>query len=62
MCKLSLLLLLLGATATFAAFSSAFAKGGTYHHADFVPVRSAETTKKPISATVHRHRRPPHQR
>jgi hypothetical protein len=42
---------------------SAYAKGGTYHHADPVfmkspvIVKSNETTNKPIKATVHGHHR-----
>jgi hypothetical protein len=46
----------------------AYAKGGTYHHADPVfmkspvIVKSNETTKKPMNATIHHFRRPLHKR
>jgi hypothetical protein len=55
-CQLLCAMLMLGIC------SAAYARGGTYHHADFVPLRSVETTKKPVNAPVHRHRRRPYQR
>ena len=42
MCKLSLSILCIGAALVLS--SSAFARGGTYHHAEFVPLKSATTT------------------
>jgi hypothetical protein len=40
----------------------AYARGGTYHHSDFVPLRSIEITKKPVNATVRRPHRATHRR
>jgi hypothetical protein len=40
----------------------AYARGGTYHHSDFVPVRSIEMTKKPANATVRHPHRATHRR
>jgi hypothetical protein len=42
MCKLSLSILCIGAALVIS--SGAFARGGTYHHAEFVPLKSATTT------------------
>ena len=52
---------LLCAILMFGICSSAYARGGTYHHADFIPLKSIETAKKPLNATVH-HRHRSHQR
>jgi hypothetical protein len=57
MCKLCSLLLL-GVIATFAASSAARARGGTYHHSDFVPLSSIEKAKPPNTATRHYLRNP----
>jgi hypothetical protein len=42
MCKLSLSILCIGAALVIS--SGAYARGGTYHHAEFVPLRSQTTT------------------
>jgi hypothetical protein len=55
MCKLSFYLLC--AILLLGMCVGAYAKGGAYHHADPVFVKSSETTKKPIKATVHGHHR-----
>jgi hypothetical protein len=68
MCKLSFPLLC--AILLLGMCVGAYARGGTYHHADPVfvnhadPVfmKSNETTKKPIKATVHDHRHKSHKR
>jgi hypothetical protein len=41
MCKLSLSILCVGAALVLS--SGAYARGGTYHHAEFVPLKSVGT-------------------
>jgi hypothetical protein len=41
MCKLPLSILCVGAALVIS--SGAYARGGTYHHAEFVPLKSVET-------------------
>ena len=41
MCKLSLSILCVGAALVLS--SGAYARGGTYHHAEFVPLKSVVT-------------------
>jgi hypothetical protein len=64
MCKLSFPLLC--AILLLGMCVGAYAKGGTYHHADPVfmkspiIVKSNATTNKPVKATVHGHHRSHH--
>jgi hypothetical protein len=48
MCKLSWVVLCVGLM--LATCSSADAKGGTYHHAEFVPLSAVKATKKAVTA------------
>jgi hypothetical protein len=44
MCKLPWVMLCVGLM--FATCSSTYARGGTYHHAEFVPLSAVKATKK----------------